>query len=381
MEKIDKRLDFLKENNNFRTIKDIQEKTSKYIIFENKKMLNLSSNDYLNLSTNEDLRLEFLEKYSHSSEFLFSSASARLLSGNLPCYEKLEKTFAKLYNKEAALLFNTGYQCNEGIISSLLNKGDCIFCDKLNHASIMTGLKLSPAEHFRYKHLDYNSLEKLLREKRNNYKDAIIVSESVFSMDGDVADIKKLVELKKKYNCLLMIDEAHAFGVFGEKLRGISEREDILKDIDIITVTLGKALASSGAICISSKKIIDYLINHASSFIFSTAIAPINVLWSNFLLNEKFDLLIQKKEKLNSLFNEIHKIYPSVSASQIIPVVIGEEKKTKETAQTLQKEGWFVLPINPPTVPLNTSRLRLSLCSDMELWELQKLFSRIEELK
>ena len=136
-------------------------------------------------------------------------------------------------------------------------------------------------------------------------------------------------------------------------------------------------MASQGALCISNSTVIDYLINKASSFIFSTAIPSANVLWTNFLLNEKFDLLIQKKEKLNSLFNKVHKIYPTVSSSQIIPVIIGEAQKTKEKALELQNFGYYVLPINPPTVPIGTSRLRLSLCADMEYSEIDNLLKRV----
>ena len=368
-------LEKLKQTSQFRTIKNIKEKSSKYIIVDDKKMLNLSSNDYLNLSCDSNLINEFVEKYKKHPEFIFSSASARLLTGNSKTYFDLENKIANLFNKEKALLFNTGYQCNQGVVSSLFSKSDCIISDKLNHASIISGLKLSNADHFRYKHLDYDNLESILKTKRKDYKNAIIISESVFSMDGDVADIEKLIELKKKYDCMLMIDEAHAFGVFGDNLTGVSY--NLSKDIDIITITLGKALASQGALCISNSIVIDYLINKASSFIFSTAIPSVNVLWTNFLLNEKFDLLIQKKEKLNSLFNKVHKVYPTVSSSQIIPVIIGEAQKAKEKALELQNFGYYVLPINPPTVPIGTSRLRLSLCADMEYSEIDNLLKRV----
>lgn len=374
MQKYEEKLAALKQNSNFRSIKNIKEKQDKYIIVDDKKMLNLSSNDYLNLSTNKDLRLEFIEKYKTHPEFLFSSASARLLTGSSTCYKKLEQNFANLFNKESALIFNTGYQANLGIVSALAQKGDMILSDKLNHASIVAGLKLSSAEHFRYNHLDYCHLEKILKEKRSKFNNAIIISESVFSMDGDIADIKKLVELKKKYNCLLMIDEAHAFGVFGPNLQGVSAQTGLIDETDIITITLGKALASSGAICIANKIIIDYLVNKASSFIFSTAIAPINVMWSNFLLEEKLDLLRSKKEKLNSLFNKVHKIYPSISQSQIIPIVLGEAKSAINKAIELQQKGYYVLPINPPTVPTGTSRLRISLTSDIEFEEICNIF-------
>ena len=371
-------LNKLKENSSFRSIKNIKEKFLKYIIVDDKKMLNLSSNDYLNLSTDKDLVLEFVDKYKNKNEFILSSASARLLTGNSSEYKRLENNFSSLSSKEASLLFNTGYQCNQGVISALISKGDCIFCDKLNHASIISGLKLSQGDHFRYKHLDYDNLEKQLSEKRKNYKNALIVSESVFSMDGDIADIKKLVELKKKYNCLLMLDEAHAFGVFGDNLFGVAQENNLLDEIDIITVTLGKSLASMGAICVSNRVIIDYLINKASTFIFSTALPSINIMWSNFLLEEKFKLLKEKKEKLNSLFKEVHKIYPTISSSQIIPVIIGDSLKTKNTALFMQDRGYYVLPINPPTVPLNTSRLRLSLTSDITKDEMKDFFEKLK---
>ncbi len=370
-------LEELKRNSQYRTIKDIKNKLSKYIIVGDKKMLNLSSNDYLNLSCDKDLTLEFVEKYKKHDEFLFSSASARLLTGNSKVYFDLENIIAKLFKKEKALIFNTGYQCNQGVVSTLMGSSDCIISDKLNHASIVSGLKLTNAKHFRYKHLDYDNLERILKTKRNEYKNALIISESVFSMDGDIADIEKLIELKKKYNCMLMIDEAHAFGVFGDNLAGVADEKNLLNDIDIITVTLGKAFASQGALCISNSTIINYLINKASSFIFSTAIPSISVLWTYFLLNEKFDLLSLKKEKLNNLFREVHKIYPTISSSQIIPVIIGEAQKTRDKALELQNEGFFVLPINPPTVPLGTSRLRLSLCSDMTLDEIKKMLMKV----
>lgn len=367
-------LENLKNNSCYRSIKNIQNKVGKYIFVDNKKMLNLSSNDYLNISTNSDLKSEFIEKYKTSPEFIFSSASARLLTGSSTCYNNLEQKISALFNKESALIFNTGYQCNEGVVSSLFSKGDVIFSDKLNHASIVSGLKLSPAEHFRYKHLDYDNLEFLLKTKRNNYKNAIIISESVFSMDGDIADIKKLTELKKKYNCLLMLDEAHAFGVFGDNLAGVAQEKNLANDVDIFTVTLGKSLGSMGALCVSSDTVINYLINYARSFIFSTAIPSVNILWSNFLLNEKFDYLKNQKEKLTSLYKNVHSIYPSVSNSHIIPYIIGDSEKTKDKATELQNKGYYVLPINPPTVPKGTSRLRISLTADIEFDEIKEVF-------
>ena len=249
----------LVEKDNFRQVHNIEEKYGKFLSIEGKELVNFSSNDYLNLSTDKNLINEFIEKYKGSNEFIFSSTSSRLLTGTSSSYKKLETNLAKLFNKEACLLFNTGYQCNLGIVSSLVNRDDVIFSDKLNHASIIDGMKLSGTDFYRYRHFDYENLEELLIKHRNNYKKAIIISESVFSMDGDIADIKKLVELKKKYNCLLMIDEAHAFGIFGDNLAGISDQENLLDEVDIITATLGKSLAGMGAFCISNQTIINYL--------------------------------------------------------------------------------------------------------------------------
>ena len=376
MQNYEEKLEELKQNACFRAIKNIEYKTSKYIVVEGKKMLNLSSNDYLNLSTDEDLKLEFIEKYKNNPEFLFSSASARLLTGTSNCYKKLENNFAKLFNKEGALLFNTGYQANQGVISALFSKGDCIFCDKLNHASIVSGLKLSQAEHFRYKHNDYDNLEKLLKEKRAKYNRAIIVSESVFSMDGDISDIDKLIELKNKYNCLLMIDEAHAFCACGRGLAGLSEG----KDVDIITATFGKAVGSFGAFCVANRDIINYLINKARSFIFSTSIPPINIAWSNWLLTEKRDYLLNQKQKLEIVTNQTHKILgKTVSNSQIIPIIIGTNENTLKISEKLRSEGYYIPAIRPPTVPEGTSRLRISLTADSRVEDIENVLKIIHE--
>ena len=364
-------LNKLVEKDNFRQIRDIDEKYAKYIFTGGKRLINFSSNDYLNLSTDRELIGEFVEKYKNDNEFIFSSASSRLLTGTSKIYKKLENHLASLFQKESCLLFNTGYQCNLGVVSSLVNRDDVIFSDKLNHASIIDGMKLSGTKFFRYRHLDYENLEELLKKNRNSYKKALIISESVFSMDGDIADIRKLIELKQKYNAYLMIDEAHAFGVFGENLAGVSDENGIRENVDIITATLGKSFGSMGAFCVSNKVIIDYLINKADSFIFSTALPSVNIMWSDFLISEKFDFVREKSLKLRNLINEAHLYIKDGGLTQIIPVIIGENNKTVKIAQELQSKGFYILPVRPPTVPVNTSRLRLSLTSDITKEEFQ----------
>ena len=369
----------LVENDNFRQVHNIEEKYGKFITVAGKSMLNFSSNDYLNLSTNKDLIKKFIEKYKNDNEFIFSSASSRLLTGTSKIYKRLENNLAKLFKKEACLLFNTGYQCNLGVVSSLVNRDDVIFSDKLNHASIIDGMRLSATPFYRYRHFDYENLEELLIKHRKEHKKAIIISESVFSMDGDIADIRKLIELKKKYDCLLMIDEAHAFGIFGGNLAGIADRENILDEVDIITATLGKSFASMGAFCVSSKTIIDYLINKANSFIFSTALPSVNVLWTNFLIEENFDIIKCQSQKLNKLMKEAHSYIADGGITQIVPVIIGENGKTVKVAEQLQNKGFYILPVRPPTVPVNTSRLRLSLTADITFDEFKTVIDIVRE--
>ena len=229
-------------------------------------------------------------------------------------------------------------------------------------------MQLSKGDFYRYKHLDYDNLEKLLIEKRENYNRALIVTESVFSMDGDIANIDKLIQLKEKYNCMLMVDEAHAFLAIGNSLAGICYN----KNVDIITATFGKALGSFGAFCVSNEKIISYLINKARSFIFSTSIPPINIAWSNWLLNEKQNIILEQKNKLNSLIQSIHEILDSrniitPSSTHIIPIIIGSNEKTLQVSEELKSKGYYIPAIRPPTVKEGSARLRISLTADHTL--------------
>ena len=286
----------LKENTHLRNIKDFEYKDEKYIYFNGKKLLNLSSNNYLNFADNKKITKEFLEDV--GVNYSFGSAGARLLTGTLPVYNQLEELLSNLYNKESALLYNSGYHANVGISSAICNKGDVIFSDKLNHASIIDGMKLCEGKFFRYPHNDIEALERLLARERNNYNNAIIITESVFSMDGDIAPLKEIVNLKNKYNCIMVIDEAHAFGVFGDKGLGVAEELNIINDIDLIVGTFGKAIGSVGAFVTGSKILTDYLINKSRSFIFSTAIPPLNVAFTKWIIEKK---LLQTQESRQNL--------------------------------------------------------------------------------
>lgn len=375
----DDEIEYLKKIDNYRQIYNIKKKSGKYIFIDNNILLNLSSNDYLGLSTNKQLLKEFINSKLEDDEFLFSSASSRLLTGSSSVYNLLEKNLARMFKKEKALIFNTGYQCNLGVLSSIVRKNDIIFSDKLNHASIIDGIKLSNGTFYRYKHLDYNHLEYLLKTYRNKYKNAFIISESIFSMDGDVANIDILIDLKKKYNCILIIDEAHAFGVYGKNLCGYFENN--LDNIDIITATFGKALASQGAFAVANKNIINFLINKARSFIFSTSIPSVSVLWVNWLLNEKFELIQNQQKKLHKLLIKIeqylNKTNLSNSKTQIIPIIIGNNEKTIKISKKLFDNKFLALPIRTPSVPPNKARLRISLTSNLEFEEVEKALNII----
>ena len=271
----------LKENSLHRNINPIK-KHGKYIDIDNKTYLNLSSNDYLGLAENREVINSFLKDCS----FSLGSASSRLLTGNSCIYHELESLLACLYKKEKALLFNSGYHANVGIMSALLDRKDVVFSDKLNHASILDGIKLSEAKMFRYKHLDYNHLEELLEKHRSEYRNAIIVSESLFSMDGDFCDFKRLIELKNRYNAFLVIDEAHAVGVYGKNALGAAEDACAIADIDLVVGTFGKSIASMGAFCTGDGVLIDYLINKSRSLIFSTALPEINIAFTYYVITE-----------------------------------------------------------------------------------------------
>lgn len=365
-------LEELKSHSHFRNLKNFEKKDEKYIYYKGKKLLNLSSNNYLNIADNQAITQEFLDNV--GNRYSFGSASARLLTGTLPVYQELEDLLSSLYGKESALLYNSGYHANVGISSALNQKGDVVFSDKLNHASIIDGMRLSDGKFFRFPHNDMYALEKLLERERKNFNNAFIITESVFSMDGDIEDLKKIVELKKKYNCIMIIDEAHAFGVFGEKGLGVAEELGIIDDVDLLVGTFGKAIGSMGAFVTGSKTMIDFLINKSRSFIFSTALPPINIAFSKWIIETQISKTAQKRKNMLNLAKKFG------SQSHIIPVVIGENKDTVDLCEVLFHNGYFTLPIRPPTVPVGTSRLRLSLTADIREEELQTLKEKIDEV-
>jgi 8-amino-7-oxononanoate synthase len=305
-------------------------------------------------------------------EFGFSSSSSRLLTGNTPAYEALENELCDMYGSEAACMFNSGYHANIGIISALAGRHDLVLSDKLNHASIMDGLKLTDADFLRYRHLDYEQLERLLEKHREKYRRIFIMSESVFSMDGDVADLRRLVELKQQYNAFLIVDEAHAVGVFGDTGCGVCEELELIPEIDVIVGTFGKALASIGAYAISREVIKEYLVNKMRPLIFTTALPPAILHWNRMIL-QKIRGMQAERRHLMQISNQLRQglreqALQTDGASQIVPVLIGPNQPSVKLSEALREQGFLIFAIRPPTVPPNTARLRLSLNSEMS-WE------------
>ena len=367
-----------KESLNFRSLQPV-DIAGKYVFKSGKRLLNLSSNDYLGISTKDSIRQEFLNGYKKP----LSVPSARLLCANTSSYEKLEELLKNKFNKEAALLFNSGYHANVGIYSALAKKGDVVFCDRLNHASIIDGIHLSGADLIPFKHANYEDLESKLIRYSKKYANVIISTEALFSMDGDFCDIKKLVELKEKYGTILIVDEAHSFGVYGGGL-GFCAQEGMLDKVDLIMATFGKAVGSYGAFCVGCKVLIDYLINFSRSFIFSTVFPQISAEFAYFVLQNYIFSSDKFQNKLLKLTDIVHKRLCGLNilgSSYIVPVVLGENQKALELSKTLMDKGFYCLPIRYPTVAKNSARLRISLSAAIEQADLEPLFALLLNTK
>lgn len=361
-------LETLERAGNLRSLPLI-EPHDKWIIRDGRKMLNLSSNDYLGLSRDMQLRKEFLTRA--MEEYLpLSSTSSRLLTGNYPVYTELEEALASAYGKESALVFNSGYHANVGILPALADKETLILADKLVHASLIDGIRLSGATYKRFRHQDYEQAEQILQASVRTYKRIILVTESIFSMDGDIADLHRLVRLKQEYpNVLLYVDEAHAIGVRGKTGLGIAEESGTLPDIDLLVGTFGKALASMGAFVACSRLLHDVLVNRMRPLIFSTALPPLQVAWTSYL----FQLLPHMEERRKHLQRLSASVAQAlqgkggeISSSHIIPYIVKDSENCLRLAEFLQRKGFYCLAIRPPTVPQGTARLRLSITADLD---------------
>lgn len=370
-------LDQLKQQGNFRQFTSNQQQ-GRWITIQDKTMLNLASNDYLGLAADLNLREEFLDTLK-IERALFSSSSSRLLTGNFTEYKQFENSLSQAFGR-AALLFNSGYHMNIGILPALADSKTVILADKLVHASMIDGIRLSNAQYVRYRHNDLQHLEQLLQKYHQDeqIERIVVVTESIFSMDGDETDLTALVQLKQRFaKTMLYVDEAHAIGVRGEQGLGCAEQYGVLDQIDFLVGTFGKAIASVGGYIICDSIIRDYLINKMRPLIFSTALPPISMAWSDFIFNKVLKMQQQRQHlaEISQYLQQavIAKGFSSPSSSHIIPIILGESQAAIEKARYVQQQGFYAMPVRPPTVPQNSSRLRISLTTLVQKNELEQL--------
>ena len=331
---------------------------------ENVPAINFYSNDYLGLSS--DPRLRAAVAAALENDGTVSSTGSRLLSGNARVWEELETEIAAFFGSEAALYFNSGYAANTGLFSCLLQPDDLVFSDSANHASIIDGIRLSRARKVIFPHLDLTFLEEALRQAATEPGYKFIVTESVFSMDGDRAPIAETFSLAERYGAELIVDEAHATGVMGPQGRGLVAEAGAVQHALAVVHTCGKALASAGAFILCSAVLKRYLINHARPFIFSTALPPHIAEQTRAALGIAAGAVAERAtlcklaDYLRARLTQ-HGLDMGRSDSQIIPVMLGENERAIAVAAQLRNDGFAVRAIRPPTVPAGTARLRLSL--------------------
>ncbi len=382
-----KSLQKLQAEGRLREFKPLTGRNGCRIVYRGREMLNLTSNDYLGLAGDKRLHEKFYRTMTPANlldDFGLGSASSRLLTGDSINSHQLEQTLRDTHKKEACLLFNSGYHANIGILPALLGKNDLILSDKLNHASIMDGMRLSLAQHKRYRHCDYEHLAELLHKYRKDFQKVIIVSESVFSMDGDVADLTELVRLKTKHDCLLYLDEAHAIGLYGPHGLGMAEEQGQLESIDLLVGTFGKALASVGAFVLCSRVLRDFLINHSRPLIFTTALPPVVLHWNHFIFQQMLEL-DRQRTGLKRLSEQLRQSLiahglRTDGATNIVPVLLGDDSLAVVLAEAMQERGYLIFPVRPPAVPEGTARFRLSLTADMHWSDIAEVARDITDL-
>ncbi|MDP8298375.1 MAG: 8-amino-7-oxononanoate synthase [Candidatus Tantalella remota] len=359
--RIKKFIDDRKKEDLLRSLSEVTYSARGGMVVDGKEYINFSSNDYLSLASHPKLKAAA----TGALKTCVGTSASRLMTGSTSLHHVLEEKISEFKGKPAALVFNSGYQANVGIISVLAGRGDCIFSDRLNHASIVDGARMSGAEVFRFRHNDTEHLEELVKKERPNHKGALIVTETVFSMDGDAAPLEEIVRIGKGNDCLLMVDEAHATGIFGAGGSGMAEEKKVTDDIDIIMGTFSKALGSFGAYAAVSPRMREYLVNACRSFIYSTSLPP-SVIAASIAALEIVKDEPQRRETLTESArrfreNLTEKGFDTRGSSQIIPVITGENSRTVEMSRLLKKKGYWVTPVRPPTVPKGEARLRISL--------------------
>ena len=391
---LQKELEELENNDLRRTVDDLR-------FISSTKAIDKNNNEYLVFGTNNYLGLthhpQVIKASKEANEYGTGSTGSRLTTGASFEARELENNISEFKNVESTLIFNTGYMTNLGVIYALTKENDVIFSDQLNHASIIDGTRISKAKVRVYKHKDTEDLERLIKiefEESNNAKNSnfFIVSDGVFSMDGDIAPLPELVEIANKYNCTLIIDEAHATGVIGKTGKGTVEYYkdktgiDLTESVDLQIGTLSKALASEGGFVCGKQVYIDYLINKSRPFIFSTALSPATIASANAALNLLKENSDEYLNDLNSNTSLMRELLTNAGLNivdgetPIIPILIGPADLANKISKELEKEGILVSAIRPPSVPKGESRLRLTVMATHTKEEIEYTATKIIEI-
>ncbi len=378
MQQLLEQLALIESQNRYRTRRVLESPQGVDIVIDGKKCINFCSNDYLGLANHPVVIKAFKDAI---DVYGVGSGSAHLICGHSAAHHALEEELAEFTNRPRALLFSTGYMANLGVINALVGQGDFVFEDKLNHASLLDGGLSCGADFKRYKHNDIQHLQTLLSEKNGK---KLVVTDGVFSMDGDVAELTSLVSITQKYQAWLMVDDAHGFGVLGKKGAGLIEALNLtLNDVPILMGTFGKAFGTFGAFVAGSEALIETLIQQARTFIYTTALPPAIASATSASLK-----IIQqetwRREKLTELIAQFKTgaqqlgLPLMISDPPIQPILIGDSAKATQISQKLYEAGLLISAIRPPTVPKNSARLRITFSANHEFAHVEKLLNILE---
>ncbi len=373
-------LDDLQNRSLLREYKAIEGAQGPYVHINGKSYLSFCSNNYLGLANHPKIKqaaIEAIHRYG------WGAGASRLVSGTMTLHQELEKKIAEFKGTEAALLFPTGYMANLGALCALISKGDIVIGDKLNHASIIDGCRLSGAMFRIYPHKDVGQLESLL-QRSSGYRRKLVVTDSVFSMDGDTAPLAEIAGIVKKYDAILMVDDAHATGVFGKQGKGLIEHCGLEGKIDIVMGSFSKAIGGVGGFIAGSKPLIDFLKNKARSFIYTTALPPAVCaasLAGLTLIQEDASLIDSLWRNITFLKTRLLRFTKTISVeSPIIPLIVGSAEDAVNAAAKLYENGILIPAIRPPTVPQGTSRLRISLMATHSERDISRLIEILQHV-
>lgn len=377
---IDEDLDLRKKEQRFRGLNGLTPGENEVAVTKNgKKLVNFCSNDYLGFSKDPAI-IERTRRY--VQKYGAGSTASRLVSGTYTIHEELEKKIARTFDREAALLFNSGFQANSTIIATLTDRHSLVLADKLSHYSLLQGVLASRADFRRFEHNNPRDLKRFLKEaKEESYDRILIVTETVFSMDGDRSEIEVIAELADQYNALLFVDDAHAVGVWGPEGRGLGYD---IPGADILLGTCGKAIGSFGAYVACSQKMKEYLVNFCPGFIYTTGLPPAVV----GAVDAAMDMIPNLNAKRNKYHGNIGYLKNSLqelgfdtgsSSTQIIPVIIGDDAETLKLSHWLEEQGILAIAIRPPTVSENSARIRLTLSAAHRREHIDYLLDKLKE--